>query len=281
MGVVSDELLMAYVDGELDAAETRRVELRLAADPEARERLEVFERTGRAIGRTCDLAAFAAVPARLTDTVRLAEPATIRSTPPPAIAATGTRAGWITEVLRRLLPEPQLPWRFALALSGVLVLGTGLGWLLATIPRASHQHDALVRSDGARLFANATLASVLGRNPSGTETRGVTPEADTVVAPRMTFTNAARELCRHYRIDSGPGARADGVACREVDGRWRIEAQVALPAAAPDRQSGYAPAGGEDGTAIDAVIDRLIVGDPLDLRFEAELLAREWRRDRR
>lgn len=280
MGVVSDELLMAYADGELDVAERRRVELRLAADPEARERLEVFRRTGRAIGRTLDLAAFEDVPGRLADAVRAGQ-AGSRPAYPSAVGATGSRGGWLAQALRRLLPEPDLPWRLALALSGVLVLGTGLGWLLATIPGANPQREVLVRSDGARLFASATLASVLEHRPSGTETRVAIADADAIVAPRMTFTNVAHELCRHYRIDSDPGARADGVACREVDGRWRIEAQVALPAAAPRRETGYAPAGGEDGNAIDAVLDRLIVGDPLDLRTEAELLAREWRRDRR
>lgn len=278
MGVVPDELLMAYADGELDAAESRRVELRLAADPEARERLEVFLRTGRAIGRTLDIAAFADVPGRLADAVRLAAPSPSRSAARSALSGTGSDDGWVARALRRMLPVPDLPWRFALALSGILVLGTGLGWLLATIPGASHQHDALVRAEGVRLLASGALARALDRSPSSTEMRGDTAGPDTIVAPRMTFTNAAQEFCRHYRIVSGSGARSEGVACRETDGRWRIEAQVAPPAAAQPRENGYAPAGGEDGAALDAVIDRLIVGDPLDMRSEAEVLAREWRK---
>ncbi|MEW5962620.1 MAG: hypothetical protein AB1749_03575 [Pseudomonadota bacterium] len=280
MGVVSDELLMAYADGELDAAETRRVELRLAADPETSARLEVFQRTGRVLGGAIDLTAFADIPARLADTVRSGAPAACPE-PRPALGTSGSQVGWLAQALRRLLPEPDLPWRLALALSGVLVLGTGLGWLLATIPGASRQREALVRSEGARLLADGALANALERKPSGAVTRAGAADADAIIAPRSTFASAAHEFCRHYRVDAGSGARSEGIACREADGQWRIEVQVALSAETPGREGGYAPAGGEDGTLIDEVLDRLIVGDPLDLRSEADMLQREWRKDRR
>ena len=45
MLIKSDSLLVAYVDGELDAATAQEVEALLASDPQALQRVEMFRET--------------------------------------------------------------------------------------------------------------------------------------------------------------------------------------------------------------------------------------------
>jgi anti-sigma factor RsiW len=46
-----DEQLVAYLDGELDVAESRRVEQMLATDPQVRQKLHALERTWELLDR--------------------------------------------------------------------------------------------------------------------------------------------------------------------------------------------------------------------------------------
>lgn len=278
MAGVSDELLMAYADGELDAAELRRVELILATDSDAMRRLRVFRSTGREIGRTLELGAFADIPERIITAI---DTALAEGRAPAERQVGGTRSveGWLAAALHRLLHEPGLPWRFAFALSFVLMLGTGLGWLLAAMSNRRHGGDVLVRMQDGQLRADGALASALERNPSGSGGRVEGSGAQPLVSPTLTFKSADGSYCRQYRVSVTTGADAEGVACREAAGDWRIVAQVAVPR--QRAREGYAPAGGSSDVLIESVVDRLVTGDVLDLRTEADIMANGWRLERR
>jgi anti-sigma factor RsiW len=54
MMIDSDPVLVAYVDGELDASTARTVEALLAADPHASRRVEMFRETAVMLRAACD-----------------------------------------------------------------------------------------------------------------------------------------------------------------------------------------------------------------------------------
>jgi anti-sigma factor RsiW len=55
----TDELLGAYVDGELDAENTRAVERLIASDPKAREKVAILRETNALLRAACDERAYA------------------------------------------------------------------------------------------------------------------------------------------------------------------------------------------------------------------------------
>jgi len=69
MAEFSDEMLMAYADGELAPAERREVEAAIVANPELRSRLSIFERTKDELSILFDEPMRRPLPDRLVDAV--------------------------------------------------------------------------------------------------------------------------------------------------------------------------------------------------------------------
>jgi anti-sigma factor RsiW len=107
---LSDELLVAYLDGELAAQERARVEGLLVTDPEARERLEQHRRVDAALGHLPGRGASAGFADRVQAAVRSREAA-------PA------RRLWL------LRPTP-------LAAAAALLMAAGLWWAIGRGPGA-------------------------------------------------------------------------------------------------------------------------------------------------
>lgn len=112
-----DEVLVAYLDGQLPAEQSEKIEARLADDPEIRERMQTLDRVWNALD----------VLPRST-----ASPAFTRSTVEMAAVATGK-------------PDPekkQRSWRFPLAALAVLI-GLGGGAMLALAMIGAPERRAL------------------------------------------------------------------------------------------------------------------------------------------
>jgi anti-sigma factor RsiW len=115
----SDEALVAYLDGELDDNERRRVDDWLAADPAVRERLAALAQAGDLVHEAYAGIADEPVPQRLIAAARGAT-----GTPPQeAEILVLKRPGWAA------IPLPQRRWQIGLAaaaaLFGVIVGGAG------------------------------------------------------------------------------------------------------------------------------------------------------------
>jgi anti-sigma factor RsiW len=118
----SDEVLVDYLDGELDADERRHVEAWLDADPEVRERLTALAQSGDLVRVAFADIVNEPVPARL-----IAAASGVSGTAPGAAQKAEIlvlkRPGWAT------FPLPDRRWQIGLAaaagLFGVIVGGTG------------------------------------------------------------------------------------------------------------------------------------------------------------
>jgi anti-sigma factor RsiW len=96
----TDTMLMAYVDGELDAAGVSEVEQLIAADPQTRAAVEMHRQTAALLRGACGEAAYASGAAQLLPTAA-----------------------------RRIWPRRRLAWAAAACLVVGVAVGSGTAWI--------------------------------------------------------------------------------------------------------------------------------------------------------
>lgn len=265
--MLSDEVLMAYADGQLDAGERARLRKLIAQDPEASARLEVFEATGQDLASVFDEHMNSPLPEKLSRLALYAQPLPVKR----------TRLGQVADTLRSYV-RPAHPFGLAAASAAMLIAGIGAGWLLrGGAGESGSPMSGLVQveSDG-RTVARGPLSGVLDSSQSGRET--ILPFAAGKVlrmAVRLSFRNHAQEYCRLYEAGLAGSKNFGGIACNS-NGEWTIKLQVQL---APAHPSGgrTAPAGNE-GSALEAAVLSWIVGDALDPRDEDAMILKGWKK---
>ena len=263
----TDEILVAYADGELGDAEMRAVEAAVAADPQLRDRLRALVAAAVLAGEALNAAEQDGL---LDDEVSGVAEAEVRDTaaaPDPAQADT----------TRRILPFRRRrdqnrtsagaasPLQFrapamALAASLALVAGLGLGHWTAG-PAADLTAPPLLPP------VPGPVAEVLESQPSF---EMVTTGIGTVMV-RASFEHTNGEFCRDYEVLTDDSA-LHAVACRADDGDWQVRLAAPLPAADQAAPGTVQPAGGDDA-AFEAAIDAMRGdGDLMDPDAEAEFL---------
>ena len=250
MNTAPDDLtLMAYADGQLDAAARREVEAALAADPALAARVQQHQALGRRVAAAFAPALQEPVPDRLRQLLQAA----------PVPAATPTPA--VTPVARRAEAAND-GWARWGGMAACLVLGLALG-LGGGTRLGGKTPDGFVVSGGG-LMATGATAQALQTQPAGAA------PAIGGVAVTLSFVDRNGRYCRAFST-AGQG----GLACREGSG-WAVAALVAqAPAAAEGalRQASTAlPA------AVLQAVDERINGSALDAAAEAAALQKGWAR---
>ncbi len=243
------ELLMAYVDGELDSEQAARVEARLESDAQVRELVEQIRSTNALLRQGLDEVLEQPVPQRLLDTLQGPTPvAPVIPLRPRAAAArprTGLGLGW------------------AAAASIVLAIGA-VGTVSLLVPSGPN---------GLGIVDNRVLQQALETLPSGTPL--ISDDTETSVTPLATYRSGDSRPCREFEIRQGATVQL-GLACRGGDGRWDLDTLVEQEIVATDPGAqGYVPAGGE-GDPISAVLDRIGAGAALVVAEEQTLIDAEW-----
>ncbi len=265
MTMLTDEVLMYYVDETLDPSERERVETLLASDPDARDRLEGFRITGRVLAELMHRHGAPSEPKRLVDRVLP------RKETAPAVAvhqAPRRRSGWLVDRLgERFLPAA------GFALAATLTLGTAAGWF-ARGPgdmKPAVWSD-LVQVERSHIRARAPLRDALEKLPGGASAK--LADGGGRVRVQLTFRNEKREYCREYEIKVPPAARYGGIACRNGGGEWSVLLQALL---APSHHAGAIVPAGSRAAPVDAAALALMDGDPLAAADEAAAIAKGWR----
>ena len=267
MSRVSDEVLMAYADGELTPEECQTLERMLRHDPVLRQRMEPFIRTRAELASAFGPTLHEPVPERLIAAIR-------RARPPARASASGLPfGGRLVDLVRRvaaaLMPDGMTP-ALAASVAALVVAGAAAGWMAGR----GDQPASLIVASGSHLVAGEALAEALETNPSGTESRSDRARAS--VVPVLSFRTADNTVCREYRVRTAEADRDfAGLACRDAAGAWRIAQHVETPkqAASPE---GYQTATGAGIASIDAMVEAMISGEAFGTDDETRLLATGW-----
>lgn len=245
----SDETLMAYADGELDADTRNAIEAAMVADPQiaqavARHRALQFKlRTalGDVIHET--------MPDRLITAARTS----------PA----GTR-GQVTNIAaarssKQMPAKRQWSWPEWSAIAASLILGV-IGGRAALVGNSA---DAIV-ADNGRMIAGDALASALTGQASGGQEGKVRIGA--------SFRAKGGEYCRTFTVSED--AAVAGLACREAD-KWSVRA---LAQGAKSARGDYRMASTALPPSIAKAVEENIEGEALDAEEEAAARGRGWKR---
>lgn len=216
---VSDDMLMAFVDGELDAAAAENLRRAVANDAALASRAEQFRMT--------------------RDAVRNAYAEVIAQPVSEALVASVLRRGGPSNVVllsSRGMAQAALP----LAASIALLFGVGGYWYGQQTQPGADPTGALA------------MAEAVGATASG-EHRTIRLGAEDADFTTLATYEVVGGLCRTFEVSGADLQALRGVGCnRGAD--WRVELTVAQ---AVTGDNGYAPASGAALGSIDAFLDAL------------------------
>ncbi len=243
---IDDDMLSAYLDGELPAEEQQAVRAAVASDPVLAARLAALQSVNELVLRHAQALDVTPLP---TGVLALLQTGDKTESPAPLLE---------DETSAKVVQGPWQGWSrrtgAKLALAASLVLALGLALI------------NLLEAPASELPALAAYTQALETSPSGTP---VAVNGATLLN-RFSFRDREGRYCRQYQL-STPGAGAENIACRTEQG-WSLAASLAMPVqAAPDT---YQPASASP--ELNAVLDSMMDGAALDLATEASLIARDW-----
>lgn len=245
-----DETLMAYADGELDAATRERIAAAAAADAGIAARIAMHAALRTRLRDAFDPVTAEPVPDRLVNAIR-----------GPAVAH-GSREVASLEGHRARRQEERRRWSWPEwgSLAASLVIGVMVGQFAMRSPTE-------VTARGGALLADGPLAAALTEQLAGAQ------GDDAAVLVGISFLSRSGDYCRtfEWREDS----RLAGLACREEAGwRLRVLSEVGaqpVPAGNLRMASAALPA------AVLATVEAEIDGEPLDAQGEAAARDSGWR----
>lgn len=247
-----DELLCAFLDGELNDDQTRTVEQMLADDPALAQRLEQLRGADSAFLSDAD----ALVAAPMSEGLAALAAQLNADTDDENVVSITQHKSW-----QQRLRDHRALAACAAMLSGVLATQVTVSSLqVATNEPASP----------GVLMASSDLHDVIESGASGVQ---VSLSGDQIAMPQMTFLADDNTPCRI--VDVADAQRAGRlIACRSKH-VWNI--QIASYRAVADTPEGpFVTASGPD-PVIEAYLDQVMTGPPLDLEQESRAIANGWR----
>ena len=240
---VSDQELMAYVDGELDAARLESLRLEIAASADLSRRVAEQRALRDRLHRAFDPALHEPVPARLTEQT--------------------VRARVVEFGLSTRRRPSRAAWLSGLALAAGTVLGIALGPALLQLARESPE----IVASGADVAAGGALADTLSQRLASEQS------ASDPIRLGVSFVAKSGEYCRTFISQHGDVALA-GMACRQ-GATWRIDALQSV-SIVPEVSNGYRQAASSFPPLVLRVAEASMAGDPLDAVGEAAARDQDW-----
>jgi hypothetical protein len=247
---LTDELLVAYVDDELDTSQRAMVKAVLERNPALSRRADEMRLARDLLREAFPLQPDAVVPGRIDGAATHLAAACARHRR-PARKASGFRYRWSHAIAAGLL--------LCMVAASYLVLR----------PASDEQRPMVTALTEIR--PENPLHGVLESTASAQLVK--IPGEDAAVRTVLTFQAKDGRYCREFEILSDSGS-STGIACRE-QGHWSTEV-LASGVAVPADGNFYTPAGGSDEAAVAEVFEGLVQGEPLGVEEETRLLAAGW-----
>lgn len=247
---VDNAMLMAYADGELDAAQSAAVEQAVAADPALAAQLAQHRKLQNSLHAAFDGVLSEPVPQRLLQALR----------PQPQAAsqnrATAGVQQWLQHQREMLFGDWAWPQWSAVAAS--LAVGGLLGMLVM-----NNRDGGLIGNSSGHLLARGALTAALDTQASGARS--------STIQLNLSFRDKSGEYCRTFVISQSQAMA--GLACRRGN-EWQVDV---LSSSGNAQGSGLRQAGTDLPAAVLGRVTEQIDGEPLDAEGEALALKRGWR----
>jgi anti-sigma factor RsiW len=245
----SDETLMRFADGELDAGTTAEVERAMETDDELVARVALFIETRHAAKAAMEPLLDEPVPSGLK---RAVERMVTEKTSPPPVSGAG-----VLPFPRRAANESNRSRWLAAASLAAVVAGFGGYWLRGSV-EAPIEGGLQVAAIGTPALVEALATVAAGEER-------LLPGSNQRFRAIATFRDNAQALCREFELDSADRSTVVSVACR-TGAEWRVTFAVIAPGAS----GGYAPASSTE--TLDAYLTAIDAGAPLEAAEEARAL---------
>lgn len=247
-----DELLSAYIDGELDAGDGERLTARLAAEPELAERLAELRCADEATRRLYARLDEQPVPAAILDL--LGDPDTGSA---DNVVAMPVRARY-----KWFGPPVALAASVALV-AGVLAGNFFFGDRDAGLDGSLSAGRVNPQSDLHRLLESEPSARPVELDESGSG------------RILLTFESTEGNYCRQFRLDR-EASSVQGLACRRNQA-WQLD----TVSYGPGTGSGYQTASGTVAAAVAAAVQaRIGDAEPLGTEAELDIISGGWEQNR-
>lgn len=254
----SEETLMQYVDGELDADTRSAVDAAIASDPQVAEKVERQRTLRLSLQRTFDAVLVEPVPQRLLDAARSA-PAGASAAIVADLASARTARAKAASRLR--LPRVSWPQ------GGVIAASVLLGLIVGQLILSSRDAGPFVMR-GGELMARGALAGTLSSQLALDQPQNAALQVG------VSFRARGGTYCRTFTLHDHNSARAfAGLACN-ASGRWQIEV---LAPATSIVSGDYRMAGSGMPNVVMQVLEATIAGEPLDAAGERAAREHGWR----
>ena len=250
----SDDILMAYADGELEPGPRGELERAMVGDASLRDRVAALQAQRERLKAAYAPLLDEPMPDRLSALLKVPTPA---PAPTPARAATAVvslDAARTARSPRRAMSS----WAQWGGMAASVVLGVLVG---TSLPRSGA--DPSIGVQNGQLVAGGAIGQALSTQLASEPTAGAP------VAVQLSFVDKDGSFCRSFSTDA-----VAGVACRQGEA-WAVQTLVAAErqTAGPMRQA----ASTLPRAVLDAV-DQRIDGSALDASREKQARDRGWRR---
>jgi hypothetical protein len=250
---VTDEMLMAYADGELDDDSSAAVAREIESNAELSAKLAKHRALRMRLGAAFDPVLKEDIPASLTAAINT--PATtVADLVRPRSAKNAVRER------QRFFP----PW---LPIAASITFGVLVGYLAFNITGEGRRSTQVVDADGR--VVHEPLARALADGSAG-----VSNESTLQIG--ISYLAKSGEYCRSFSMANT--RHFAGIACHEKGRQaeeWRVHMLLSIDAGSA---AVYRQAGSALPSAVLSVVEQNIDGEPLDAEQEAKAIADGWKR---
>lgn len=257
---MTDELLCAYLDGELGSEQARAVEDAVRADSTLAARLDELRAVDALLRANAQAIDELPLPASLDAVFAQSLANAASATTPVHDNVVPLTSRW-----RRIVQDR----RFALPLAASIALIAGYAGMFLTGPDQKPAPAATLLADGRPI--DGALQDVLDWEESGSVRRTADQRE---VEIRLSFAAKDNSLCREFTVRL-PDRGQDAVACRSAGTQWELRHAAASGKAAADAE-GYQAASSTDSEAFGMAVEAMMAGDALTADQEREWIRRGW-----
>jgi len=268
---VSDEKLVAFMDGEMSELEMTAIADAIAASPELVQRLELLGGADEKIRQR-----FAALDARpiRADTLELINNAAYTASTEHENASENIVA-FKAKPRMNMGGTSNIWMRQAIAATIALAVGFGGGaFVFPGAEQTNTSNNGAVYQTAGLVDTESPLFSVLETGQSATAVelaghRGVS------ATPVSTFQTHGKGFCREFELDTND-SKSRNIACRN-GGAWTIIASVLDHKGPVTADGSFITASDSAPQLLDIMILQLIDGDIIGKEDEAKLLGKSWK----